>query len=112
MQYSAGNSIQPDGTRVPAYEAAISLFGQVQPIATRDLRQADGINLNGTYRRIYLYGDVEATIRPTTDGGDLITFPGAVGRLPAGSVWLTVYPEETWANDGWCAVVAVLQNGS
>jgi hypothetical protein len=97
---------------VPAYDPAISLFGQVQPIATRDLRQlrqADGINLNGTYRRIYLYGDVEATIRPTTDGGDLITFPGAVGRLPPGSIWLTVYPEETWANDGWCAVVAALQ---
>ena len=112
VQYSTGVTLQADGTPQPTYAPALTLQAQMQAMATRDLRQADGINLNGTYRRIYLFGDVEGTIRPTQAGGDLITFPNAVGRFPPGSVWLTVYPEETWSNDGWCAIVACLQNGS
>lgn len=111
VQLSAGISgYAADGTPIPAYAAPVMLQAQVQAMATRDLRQVDGLNLNGTYRRIYLYGDIEGTIRWTDQGGDLITFPGRVAQLPAGSVWLVVYPEETWPD--WCSVVACLQNGS
>lgn len=112
VQFSTGRSVPDggDGTPVPTYAPPLALQAQVQAMPTRDLRQADGLDLNGTYRRIWLYGDVEGTVRPTMQGGDLITFPGGLGRLPAGTVWLVVYPEEPWDNNGWCSVVACLQN--
>ena len=110
VQFSTGSTIASDGKRIPTYASPVSLMAQVQAMATRDLRQVDGLDLNGTYRRIYLYGNVEGTVRPTMQGGDLITFPGQLGRLPANTVWLVTYPEEPWDNNGWCCVVACLQN--
>lgn len=79
--------------------------GQVQPITWRDLQQLEGLNLQGTRAKIYVYGQVEGLVRVTNRGGDLITFPD-------GSVWLVAQVLEGWHTAGWCSVAATLQNGS
>lgn len=109
VQFSTGSTIAA-GVRTPTYASAVSLSAQVQAFTTRNLRQVEGLNLQGTYRAIYLYGDVEVIIRVNKLGGDLLTFPNPVGRIPAGSVWLTTIALETWPD--WCKIVAVLQDGS
>ena len=112
VQFSTGvAATAADGTLVPGYSAPVTVQAQVQDFSTRDLRQVDGLNLSGTYRSVYFFGDVEVVVRFAKFGGDLVTFPNPVGRIPAGSVWLTVIQTEAWAQ-GWCKCVIVLQDGS
>lgn len=77
---------------------------QVQPLTTRDLRQLEGVNLQGTMKSIYLNGSVAGIVRPALKGGDQII-------LPNGSVWLvTVVPEAWNLTAGWTKAVITLQN--
>ncbi len=85
-------------------EAVFVLIGQVQPMGWKDLQQIDGLNLQGTIRKAYLYGQVEAIVRADGKSGDLITDP-------SGKVWLVNNVLEDWTYAGWCAVVVTLQNG-
>lgn len=77
--------------------------GQVQPITWRDLQQLDGLNLQGTRAKIYVYGQVEGLVRTTERGGDLII-------LPDGKTWLTAQVLEGWHTAGWCSIAATLQD--
>lgn len=114
IQFSAGYTTAGDGTQNPAYAAPVAMQAQVQALTFKDLQQIDGLNLNGTRRGIYLFGDVQGVVRVSQKGGDLITFTNASGIFPPGSVWLTALALETWngADGGWCKVAAVLQDGS
>lgn len=101
-----------DFSKTPNYTIVTGVMAQVQSLQYRDLLQADGMNLSGTRRSIYLTGDVEGIVRVSGKGGDLITTPN-------GNVWLVAFVAESWLNDsgndspvGWCRVVATLQNGS
>lgn len=80
------------------------LQGQAQPLQYKDLAQIDGLNLNGTRKKFYLYGVVQATVRALQRGGSLIVDP-------YGDTWLVAVVAEQWHNDGWCAIIATLQNG-
>lgn len=82
---------------------ATSLSGDVQELSQRDLRQLEGINVQGSQRSIYLNGIVSGVVRVTQQGGDLIT-------LQDGSVWLTTSVLERW-DVGWVKVSVTLQNG-
>jgi hypothetical protein len=108
IQYSEGSMVTPDGTRTPSYSAPKPMQAQVQALSWRDLQQLDGLNLQGTRRKIYLYGDEEGIIRVTQQGGDLITFPDKLAGLPPGTIWLITQALETWA--GWCCVAVTLQD--
>ena len=88
-----------------AMTSALILPGQVQPLQYKDLMQIDGMNLNGTRKKIYLYGVVEATVRVLEKGGSLI-------QDPYGNTWLVAVVVEQWYHDRWCAVLCTLQNGS
>jgi len=88
-----------------AMTTAVVRPGQVQPITWRDLQLLDGINLQGTRAKIFVYGQVEGLVRVDKRGGDLITFPD-------GKVWLVAQVLEGWHTAGWCSVAATLQNGS
>lgn len=111
IQFSQGSTIGADGIPVPAYSAPTPMQAQIQALTFGDLRQVDALNLDGTRRAMYLYGDVQAIVRVTQQGGDLITVTPAFGAFAAGSVWLVAMTLETWANDGWCKVACTLQNG-
>jgi|SRR5580700_1222471 hypothetical protein len=96
---SAGYATLPSAERVPQYNNTPAQ-AQIQAMTGGDLRQIEGLNLNGTLRKFYFYGDVEATVRADLKGGDIITDM-------EGQEWLVNQVMETWPD--WCAVVATLQ---
>jgi|ERR1700724_276841 len=101
VQISTGNTINPDGSRVPTYAPAQLVFGDIQALQYTDIIQLDGLNIQGERRKIYINGDVDGLVRSENRGGDLIT-------LPDGAVWLVVLVLEEWAD--WCSVAVTLQN--
>src|SRR5579885_779737 len=103
VQFSTGDAVAADGKPVPSYAAPVGMQAQIQPLTARDLRQMDGINLNGTERAIYLSGALNGVVRVSGKGGDLIAFPD-------GSIYLTTLVLEQWPD--WVKVVATLQNGA
>lgn len=111
IQFSTGYTTASDGSQIPTYDTPFAMQAQIQALTGGDLRQLDGLNLNGTMRGIYLYGDVQGVVRVAAKGGDLITFVDVAGGFPAGSVWLVAQALETWngADGGWCKVAVVLQ---
>lgn len=109
LQLSNGSTIAPDGTRIPAYFPTVTVIAQVQELSTQDLRQLDALNISGSSRAIYFEGEVDAIIRVSQKGGDLIT-------TFDGRVWLTTAVLERFDDygnsSGWCKVSVTLQNGS
>ena len=102
VSISTGWTSNPDGTRVPTYNV-VQAMGQVQALSFRDIQQIAGLNLQGTRKAIYLYGEVDGLQRSTNQGGDLIT-------LPDGSIWLVAMVLEQWPD--WCKVAVTLQNNA
>lgn len=81
-----------------------TLLAQVQPLSTRDLRQIDGLNLQGDLKSLYINGPINGIVRPAVKGGDLVT-------LSDGSVWLVTMIPEGWNfSSGWTKAIIVLQN--
>jgi hypothetical protein len=106
VQQSRPSVVAADGSRAPQYLAPIYVTAQVQPLSGGDLRQIEGLNLQGTMKALYLLGEVFGVSRPILKGGDLVT-------LPNKSVWLVAHILEPWnLTAGWTKAVIVLQNGS
>jgi len=93
-----------------AMTAELRVVGNAQPVVGwKDIQQLDALNIQGTRYKIYMYGRVEAIVRTTNQGGDLIV-DEATGR-----VYLVAMVFEHWPPIGvpqWCSVAATLQNGS
>ena len=87
-----------------AMTTALLVQGQVQPMQYRDLMQMDSLNVQGTRRKIYIYGEVDGVVRSWLKGGDLITDT-------RGDVWLVAVVAEQWKTN-WVAALCTLQNGS
>ena len=95
-----------DGKRSPTYAAPFNLWADVQAFTTKDLQLIDRLNIQKSDRAIYFNGEVDAIIRMSQKGGDLVT-------LPDGTVYLTTAVIERWgAAPDWCRVAVTLQNGS
>ena len=103
VQLSAGYTTASDGSRAPSYQLPIVVPAQVQELTTQDLRQLDGLNIQGSMRSIYFPGTVSGVMRFAQTGGDLVT-------TQDGNVWLTTAVLENWPD--WCKVSVTLQNGS
>ena len=103
VNVSIGSTQTDDGTRVPTYDPIPGVLAQIQALTFRDIQQISALNLQGTRRAIYFYGEFDGIVRPLLKGGDLVVFPD-------GSTWLIAMQLEQWV--GWCKVVATLQNGS
>lgn len=100
VQASVGYSNTGPGLRqVPAYADPISGFAQVQALSNSELRQAQGLNIQGAIRKIYIRGALYGVIRPQLKGGDLI----GIGD----DVWLVVMTLELWPT--WTSAMIVLQ---
>jgi len=102
LKVPSGYAQGSDYSRTPTY-TEYNVTGQFQALQYKDLVQIEGLNLNGTRRKIYLYGIVEGVVRSLGKGGDLIVDPD-------GSVWLVAMVLEQWAKD-WCSVAVTLQDG-
>jgi hypothetical protein len=107
VQISNGNTSNADYTQTPNYSPAIILQGQIQSLTFSDLRQLEGLNIQGSKRAVYLQGDIEGLVRETNKGGDILTFPDS-------TIWLVTTVLEDWnppdANiSGWCKVAVTEQ---
>lgn len=104
VRYSSGSTTGADGVRAPTYVDIASVSMQVQALTSKDLHQLDGLNLNGTQRAIYLYGEIDGVVRSASKGGDLIVITSGINA----GVWLVNLVLEQWPDWSKCAVV--LQN--
>ncbi len=105
LQTSTGSTQNADYSTTPTYSTQ-NVMVQVQALSGRDIRQIEGLNLNGTLRSIYMNGVANATVRVSSQGGDLITLTTG----PNAGVWLVNMVSEQWPD--WVHVIATLQNGS
>ncbi len=98
---------RPQSVASETMTTSLVIPGQVQALSSETLRQASGLNLQGSLCAIYFKGDIEGLVRPLMKGGDLITFPN-------GSTWLVVIALENWgatdSTDLWSKVAAQLQS--
>lgn len=102
VKISNGYTKAPSGGRqIPQY---ITETGQanIQALDGKDLKQLDGLSIQGTIRAAYLYGNLAGVVRPDSKGGDLVEF--------SGQSWLVVKVLETWPD--WCKVAIVYQGAA
>lgn len=107
-QYQTNLSLTtaPSGKRTPNYGALLDVYVQVQPLSAGDIQKLDGLNLQGTQRKIYMNGRVDGLVRPSVKGGDLFTIPDGVNA----GVWLVNQVLEQWPD--WVCAAVTLQNGA
>ena len=84
---------------MPSYANPVTAQAQLQALDGDDLKQIDGLNIQGTLRAIYLYDAVTGVVRPDMKGGDLITIND--------KDWLVVRVLESWPT--WTKACIVLQ---
>ena len=101
IKRSTGYTLGAGHVQVPSYAVPVVGFGQMQALDAVDLKQLDGMNIQGTVRALYLRGALAGVIRPKGEGGDVVTI-GA-------DEWLVVRVLESWTS--WCKVAIVLQGG-
>ena len=101
LRQSTGYTTSADGTQVPSYTDR-QMFIQVQALSSDELRQMDGLNIQGVKHAVYLGGNWNGVVRVGRQGGDLLIFNK--------QTWLAVITLEQWPN--WCKLAVVLQNGS
>lgn len=106
LQTSAGSIIGAGGRQVPQYNPAIFGPAQVQALDGSDLKQLEGLNIQGVIKALYMYGNLAGVVRPDSKGGDLITI-SAPARLYLRGTWLIVKVLEGW--DDWTKVCIVKQ---
>ena len=100
LRVSTGSTTDASGLRVPTY-TDVEARMQVQALSGADLRQIEGLNIEGVKRAVYLFGDVLGVSRPQARGGDLLLFHDAV--------WLVFTVLESWDQAEWCKVAVVQQ---
>jgi hypothetical protein len=88
--------------QVPTYAAPVTGPAQIQALDYSDLRQVEGLNLQGRIQAIYLRGILQGVLRAEGVGGDLIQF--------GGQTYLVVKILESWAT--WTKAAIVLQGAS
>jgi len=103
---STGYTIGAGRRQVPSYAAPVTGPGQIQALDANDIKQLDGLNVQGTIRAIYLRGVLAGVIRPDGTGGDIVQFKDPI----TGNVletWLVVKVLEGWPT--WTKAAIVLQ---
>lgn len=99
VQRSTGYTTGVGARQVPTYAPAVEGPANIQALSSDDVKQLDGLNIQGTLRAIYLRGALAGVIRPDGTGGDLVTF--------GGQTWLVCKVLESWPT--WTKAAIVLQ---
>jgi hypothetical protein len=106
LQTSAGWTPGPGQRQTPKYNQPISGPAQIQALDNSDLKQIEGLNIQGALRALYMYGSLAGVIRPDSKGGDLITISSPAPAALCGT-WLTSKVLESWPD--WTKIVIVKQ---
>ncbi len=99
VRRSTGYTIGAGRKQVPGYADPVTGPAQIQALDANDIRQLDGLNIQGTVRAIYLRGVLAGVVRPDGTGGDLVEVDG--------QTWLVVKVLEGWPT--WTKAAIVLQ---
>ena len=99
IRSSTGYTIGAGMRQEPSYVEATGK-ANLQAISNDKLQHIDGLNLQGTYKVLYLHGQLYAVVRPEIKGGDLVLFNG--------QNWLVVQLLERWQT--WCKALICLQS--
>ena len=103
---STGFTTGAGAKQVPSYAAPVSGPAQIQALDADDIKQIDGLNIQGTIRAIYLRGTLAGVVRPNQTGGDLVTI-AAPAPVALRGTWLVVKVLESWPD--WTKAAIVLQ---
>lgn len=101
IERSTGYTIGDGRRQVPTYAAPVTGPAQIQALDGDDLKQIEGLNVQGVIRAIYLRGSLAGVIRPNQTGGDIVK------RNAGAETWLVVKVLESWPN--WTKAAIVLQ---
>lgn len=101
VKRSTGSTVGAGYRQVPSYAAPVSGPAQIQALKYSELKQLDGLNIQGVVKAIYLRGELAGVVRPTGVGGDIVTF----GEQD----WLVVTIFENWPT--WTKAGIQLQGG-
>lgn len=103
---STGFTIGAGAKQIPTYGPSVTGPAQLQALDGADLKQIDGLNLEGVIRAIYLRGALNGVVRTAGKGGDLVTI-APPSPAPYVGTWLVAKILETWPL--WTKAVIVLQ---
>lgn len=101
---ATGYATDAAGHRVPT-TSTTAVQAQVQGVSGEDLKHIDGLNMQGVFRSVLMFGNVQGIERSKQRGGDVLQFPEIPGG--ANSDWRVVSVMETWAT--WARVLVVMQ---
>lgn len=103
----------PDGfttdefyNQVPKYVEQV-MQGNVQAMSNDDLKQIDSLNLEGTIRAVYLYGNYSGIMRVGQNPSTRMFFTTNESGFVKEREWNVFKMLEAW--QGWCKVAVVLQ---
>lgn len=99
VRRSTGYTIGAGRKQVPGYADPVTGPAQIQALDANDIKQLDGLNIQGTVRAIYLRGVLAGVVRPDGTGGDIVQIDG--------QEWLVVKVLEGWPT--WTKAAIVLQ---
>ena len=106
VQISNGYVTAADGSRTSTYQPAFGAIAQVQDLSQGELRQVEGLGIQGAQRGIYVNGYLSGAVRWSQKGGDILVLQNQNGVL---ETYLTTAVLEQWST--WVKVSATLQNG-
>lgn len=108
VKLSTGYEVGAGLKQVPTYAAPVTGPAQIQALDSSDLRQIDGLNLQGAIRAIYLRGALAGVIRANSQGGDLVVISaGPLVPVALVGTWLIAKVLESWPL--WTKAVIVMQ---
>lgn len=99
IKRSTGYVTNADGSRASTY-ATLSGPAQIQDLSTDDLRQFEGLNLQGSHKVVYLNGSWAGAVRSASTGGDVFLFDDCE--------WLVTTVAEQWPD--WAKVIVTMQS--
>lgn len=101
---SVGYSTNAAGKQTPNV-VTTTVYGNAQGITGEEIQHIDAISMQGVYRKVYMYGNVQGIVRTDGKGGDILKFPEAPGE--ANKNWKVITVMETWPD--WASVLVELQ---
>lgn len=102
-----GYTVDPETLlQVPNY-TFMDVQGNVQSLSSDDLSQIDALNIEGTLRAVYLYGNFNGVLRPDGQPTTVLSFATNESGVTKTRNWNVFKVLEVWQT--WCKVAVVLQ---